>query len=347
MKNYYIYARMYTANLKINNQISIWLISMFWIVSVMIVVGGLTRLTDSGLSITKWQLFSGFLPPLNQKDWISYFNLYKQIPEFKLQNYNMSLEEFKIIFWWEWAHRFLGRLIGIGFLIPLIYFSFKIELTKLFNLYIIFFLICFQGFIGWYMVSSGLVDKIDVSHFRLSIHLLVAFFILSLIFWNYLKINLKNDMVKKINSKIPLLFLVLVFSQIVIGAFVSGMDAGKIYNSWPNMGNSYFPDDNSIISLFKLSAFSDPSLVQFIHRNLAYLIGIYYLFMFYKIYKNKIYDLYKSINVLGCFILLQIFLGIITVIYGAQIYIASMHQISSIFLVSSCVYFLYLNTRFN
>ena len=267
MKNYYIYALMYTINPKINNQISIWLISMFWIVSVMIIVGGLTRLTDSGLSITKWQLFSGFLPPLNQKDWISYFNLYQQIPEFKLQNYNMNLEEFKIIFWWEWAHRFIGRLIGIGFLIPLIYFSFKIEITKLFNLYIIFFLICLQGLIGWYMVSSGLVDKVDVSHFRLSIHLLVAFLILSLIFWNYLKINFKNDMVNKINSKIPLFFLVLIFLQIVIGAFVSGMDAGKIYNSWPNMGNSYFPDDNNINSLFKLSAFSDPSLVQFIHRN--------------------------------------------------------------------------------
>ena len=118
---------MYTANHKINYQLSLWLISMFWIVSIMIVVGGLTRLTDSGLSITKWQLFSGFLPPLNQEDWISYFNLYKQIPEFKLQNYNMNMQEFKIIFWWEWAHRFLGRLIGIGFLIPLIYFSFKIN----------------------------------------------------------------------------------------------------------------------------------------------------------------------------------------------------------------------------
>ena len=137
----------------------------------------------------------------------------------------------------------------------------------------------------------------------------------------------------------------MVFTQIVIGAFVSGMDAGKIYNSWPNMGTTYFPDDNEFVNLFKLSAFSDPSLVQFIHRNLAYIIGFYYLFMFYKIYKDKIFDLYKSINVLGFFILLQIFLGIITILYGAQIYIASMHQISSIFLVSSCIYFLFLNTR--
>ena len=338
---------MYTVNPKINNQLSLWLISMFWIVSIMIVVGGLTRLTDSGLSITKWELFSGFLPPLNQDDWILYFNLYKEIPEFKLQNYNMNIQEFKIIFWWEWAHRFLGRLIGIVFLIPLIYFSFKIKISRLLNLYFIFILICFQGFIGWYMVSSGLVNRIDVSHFRLSIHLLMAFFILSLILWNYLKINPKNNFINKINPIIPFLFLTLVFTQIVIGAFVSGMDAGKIYNSWPNMGNTYFPDDNDILNLFKLSAFSDPSLVQFIHRNLAYLIGVFYLLIFYKIYKEKIYSLYKSINILGCLILLQIILGIITVLYGAQIYIASMHQISSIFLVSSCVYFLYLNTTFN
>ena len=115
---------MYTVNPKINNQLSIWLISMFIIISIMIVVGGLTRLTDSGLSITEWQLFSGLLPPLNQNDWILYFNLYKEIPEFKLQNFNMTLQEFKVIFWWEWAHRFLGRLIGLCFLIPLISVSY-------------------------------------------------------------------------------------------------------------------------------------------------------------------------------------------------------------------------------
>ena len=336
---------MYTLNPKINNQLSFWLISMFWIISIMIIVGGLTRLTDSGLSITKWQLFSGILPPLNENDWILYFNLYKEIPEFKLQNYNMSMQEFKVIFWWEWGHRFLGRLIGIGFLIPLVYFSFKIKISKLINLYVIFFLICFQGFIGWYMVSSGLVDRVDVSHFRLSIHLLMAFLILSLIFWNYLKVQNRIIIVNRINPVIPFIFLLLVFTQIVIGAFVSGMDAGKIYNSWPFMGNSYFPDDNRFENLFKLSAFSDPSLVQFIHRNLAYFIGFFYLSIFYKIYKNKILELYKSINILGLFIILQIILGILTIIYGAQIYIASMHQISSIFLVSSCIYFFYINTN--
>ena len=338
---------MYTTNTKINNQLSIWLITMFWIISIMIIVGGLTRLTDSGLSITEWELFTGFFPPLNQNDWIVYFNLYKEIPEFKLQNFNMTLSEFKIIFWWEWAHRFLGRLIGLGFLIPLIYFSFIIKFTKLLNLYFIFLLICFQGFIGWYMVSSGLIDRVDVSHFRLSVHLLIAFFILSLIYWNYLKINISREITNKLNSFIPFLFLILIFLQISIGAFVSGMDAGKIYNSWPLMGNSYFPDDNNINNLFEVSALSDPSLVQFIHRNLAYLIVIFYLLILYKIYRNKMYELYRSINFLGLFIILQIILGIFTVLYGAQIFVASMHQISSIFLVSSSIYFFYLNTEIN
>ena len=338
---------MYTVNPKINNQLSLWLITMFWIIAIMIVVGGLTRLTDSGLSITEWQLFSGILPPLNSNDWIMYFNLYKKIPEYELQNYNMTLQEFKIIFWWEWGHRFLGRVIGISFLIPLVYFSFKIKFYKLLNLYLIFFLICFQGFVGWYMVSSGLVDRVDVSHFRLSIHLLIAFLILSLIFWNYLKTKVINNNTRRISVFLPLIFLILVFIQIVVGAFVSGMDAGKIYNSWPLMGNTYFPNDNDFRDLFRLSAFSDPSLVQFMHRNLAYLIMFFYFCIFYKIYKNKIYDLYKSINILGILIILQIILGIYTVIYGAQLYIAAMHQLSSIFLVSSCIYFFYINTRFN
>ena len=338
---------MYIANPKIKYHLSFWLIAMFCIISFMIIVGGLTRLTDSGLSITEWELFKGFFPPINQDDWILYFNLYKEIPEFKLQNYDMKMDEFKIIFWWEWAHRFLGRLIGMTFLIPLIYFSFKMKFSKLWNFYLIFLLICFQGFIGWYMVSSGLVDRVDVSHFRLSFHLFLAFIILSLIYWNYLRINNTNKILNKINPIIPFFFLVLIFIQITIGAFVSGMDAGKIYNTWPLMGNSYFPNDDNLINLFKLSTFSEPSLVQFIHRNLAYIIAIFYLYMFYKIYKNRMNDLYRPVNILGFFIILQIILGIFTIIYGAQIYIASMHQLSSIFLVTSSVYFFFLNTKFN
>ena len=320
-----------------------WLLLMFFLVAAMIVVGGLTRLTDSGLSITEWEFFKGFVPPLNNETWSAYFDSYKQIPEFKLQNYSMTLNEFKVIFWWEWAHRFFGRMIGLFFLVPLIFFSIKVGLKKLYNLYIIFFLICFQGFLGWYMVQSGLVNKIDVSHFRLSIHLLFAFIILSLIFWNYLTLLNLNKKDLKIKNILPEIFLILIYLQIIIGAFVSGMDAGKIYNTWPLMGSSYFPDDNLFINLFKLSAFSDPSLVQYIHRNLAYLIFFSYLIICFNIYQKKIVLLFKPVIVLGFIILLQIILGIFTVLSGASIITASLHQFSSILLVASALFFLFKN----
>ncbi len=336
---------MYIENKVLKKYISLWLISMFWIIAIMIVVGGLTRLTDSGLSITQWQLYAGIFPPLNENQWNHYFDLYKKIPEYKLQNFSMTLEEFKVIFWWEFIHRFLGRLIGIFFLFPLIYFTFKLGFKKISGLYLIFVLICFQGFVGWYMVSSGLVDRVDVSHYRLSLHLVLAFIILSLIFWNYL--SLQNILLsfKKIHTKIPIIFILIIFLQICIGAFVSGMDAGKIYNTWPLMGSSFFPDDNSIQNLFHLSVFNDPSLVQFLHRSLAYLIFIFYLFILIKIYKNNLSGLFTSIKIVGFLLFLQIFLGVLTLLLGAQIIISSMHQISSIFLVASSIYFLYLNNN--
>ena len=335
---------MYIENNQLKNYLSVWLATMFWLIAIMIIVGGLTRLTDSGLSITTWELFSGFLPPLNSLEWENYFNLYKEIPEYKVQNYSMSMNEFKVIFWWEWVHRFLGRLVGIAFLIPLIIFTIKIKFNKLISLYFIFFLICFQGFLGWYMVSSGLIDRIDVSHYRLSLHLLMAFIILSLIYWNYLNLK-KIKMNNEINIFLVIFFVSLIFLQIIIGAFVSGMDAGQIYNSWPLMGNNYFPNDNDISNLFKLNAFNDPSLVQFIHRNLAYLICLVYLIIFSKVYLNNLNILKSPINVIGVFLILQIVLGILTILNGAQIYIASMHQITSIFLVSSCIYLLFVNRK--
>ena len=336
---------MYIENITIKKKISSWLLFMFWIISIMIIVGGLTRLTDSGLSITEWELFAGFLPPLSENDWNKYFDLYKKIPEFKLQNYDMTMNEFKVIFWWEWIHRFLGRFIGISFLIPLIYFTYLTSFKKMINLYLIFILICFQGFIGWYMVSSGLVDRVDVSHYRLAVHLMIAFIILSLIFWNYLDLKSLITPDKKINFNLALFFLIILFIQISIGAFVSGMDAGTIYNTWPKMGSNFFPDDNNISNLLSLSAFNDASLVQFIHRNLAYLIIVVYFFIFFKIYSNQIKRLYRPINFVGIFLIIQVILGIFTLLNGAQIYLASMHQISSIFLVSSCIYFLYLNKQ--
>ena len=338
---------MYTENNSLNKYIENWLFFMFINVSLIIVIGGLTRLTDSGLSITQWQLFSGIFPPLNLDQWNKYFELYKEIPEYKIQNYSMSLDEFKVIFWWEFIHRLLGRLIGLFFIIPLIYFSIKQGFNKTKNLFLIFVLICFQGFIGWYMVSSGLVDRVDVSHYRLSLHLVLAFIILSLIFWNYLKYKKINHSQNKINSSLPIIFLILIFLQISIGAFVSGIDAGKVYNSWPLMGASYFPDDSSITDLLNLEAFNDPSLVQFMHRNIAYFILIFYLLILFVVFKNKFQTLYKATKIIGFILIIQIVLGILTVLSGAQIIISSMHQISSIFLVSSSVYLVYLNLNTN
>jgi len=323
-----------------------WLITMFVLVSGIIVVGGLTRLTDSGLSITEWELFKGLLPPLSSSEWIYYFDLYKKIPEYKLQNFNMSLDEFKIIFWWEWFHRFLGRLIGIFFLIPLIFFTLKMGIKKTISFHIIFILICFQGVVGWFMVSSGLVNRVDVSHFRLSLHLTTAFIILSLILWQILKLKKTNEKQNQfIKYNLPSIFLFTIFLQIIIGAFVSGMDAGKIYNTWPLMGNNYFPDDNSFFNLFNLNALSDPSLVQFLHRNLAYVILLIFFTILYFVLNYKLLKFYSIIKILGTILIIQIILGILTILNGAQMLIASMHQISSIALISFSIYFLFLNTK--
>ena len=162
-----------------NKSVIQWLLLITLLVAIMIIIGGLTRLTDSGLSITNWDLFSGIFPPFTFEKWEKYFSLYKEIPEFYLENPEMTLAEFKIIFWWEYIHRLLGRIIGVFYIIPLIYFTFKNKLKKetLFSLYNILFLICIQGFIGWYMVKSGLTDRTDVSHYRLSLHLTLAFII--------------------------------------------------------------------------------------------------------------------------------------------------------------------------
>ena len=334
---------MYSQNYSLNSQLKIWMITLLVMIVLIILVGGLTRLTDSGLSITSWELFIGSLPPLTNDKWIEYFDLYKTIPEFKEQNFNMTLNEFKIIFWWEWAHRQLGRLIGLTVLIPMIYFTIKNGFWILKEYSIIFFLVCFQGFVGWYMVSSGLIDRVDVSHYRLSLHLVIAFIILSIVFWKFLRLtNLKlNEISFKLNS--VKLFLFLLFLQLIIGAFVSGMDAGKIYNSWPSMGSSFFPDDSKFAELLNISMFDNPSIVQFIHRNLAYLIVIVYLYMFYSVFKNGNIKLISPIFIIGLSLFFQIFLGILTILSGVKMIYASLHQINSILIILSTLYFLYIN----
>tara|TARA_B100001027_G_C16250977_1_gene324403 strand:+ start:105 stop:1055 length:951 start_codon:yes stop_codon:yes gene_type:complete len=316
----------------------------------MILVGGLTRLTNSGLSITEWELFKGVLPPLNEEDWNRYFNMYKKIPQFEMLNPNMNLSEFKIIFFWEYFHRILGRLIGLVFLIPLLYFHFSKKVDQKFITfgYIIFSLIVLQGIIGWYMVKSGLVNDVTVSHYRLSLHLTLALIISSLIFWMIINIRFNNSKsffkFTKLSSPIAILIL-LIFFQIIIGAFVSGLDAGKIYQTWPLMGYSYFPDDIIIKNFLNLLNFESHSLVQFYHRNLAYLISFYIIMLSIFIFLKKEKNLFKPLKSLIFFFTLQVFLGIFTLISGLNIYLALLHQINSLLLIFSTINLYYFSIK--
>ena len=335
-----------------NIYILYWLLLITFLVSVMIFIGGLTRLTDSGLSITRWDLISGIVPPLILKDWEELFSLYRKIPEYKLLNSSMTLEQFKVIFWWEYIHRLLGRIIGLLYFIPLIYFTFKklIKKDSLISLYLILFLILFQGFVGWYMVQSGLTENTDVSHYRLALHLLLAFIIFILLLWNYLKY--KNQQIfngnKKLPFYLPIFFIIFLLFQIFFGALVSGLDAGKIYNTWPLMNQNFFPDDSNIKDLFSIKVFEEPAIVQFIHRNIAYFIILLFSFIATVIYRNKdLVYLKNTILLIFVLLLLQTILGILTVLSGAQIILASMHQIGSILLIATSIILLFKNSRIN
>ena len=319
-----------------------WLLTSFVLIFIMIVVGGLTRLTDSGLSITEWELFSGILPPLTEKKWNNYFDLYKEIPQFKLLNPEMTMSEFKIIFFWEYFHRILGRVIGLFFIIPFLYFFLKKTINKKFKFICIgvSLLILLQGFIGWYMVKSGLTINATVSHYRLSIHLSLAIIIISLIYWMIINANkkiVKSFFINRVKNYPFYILLFLIFLQIIIGAFVSGLDAGRLYQTWPLMNLTYFPDDIAIKNVFDFFNFDNSSLVQFYHRNLAYLITIYILFLGIYIFKKIDYISLKPFFFLSFFLLLQVVLGITTLISGLNIYLASAHQISSLLLILSTI----------
>lgn len=341
---------MITNDKKINNFFLYWLTTCLILVFFIIIIGGLTRLTNSGLSITEWELFKGILPPLNESTWIDYFDEYKKIPQYNLLNNNMKLEGFKVIFYWEYIHRILARLIGLFFLIPLIYILISKNIDKKFKIDIclIFSLILCQGLVGWYMVKSGLQNDITVSHFRLSAHLSIAFIIISSIFWviiNILNKSKKNFFNFNKNNNHFLLLIFILFVQIISGAFVSGLDAGRIYQTWPLMGHSYFPNDVTSININNLIDFNNHSLVQFYHRNLAYLITIYILFLSLYIHKKKLRYLFKPLNVLISFLTLQIILGIFTLLSGLNIYLAIAHQISSVLLVLSAINLYYYRSK--
>jgi len=316
---------------------------MFTLIVLIIAVGGLTRLTDSGLSITEWELFKGILPPLTSEKWNFYFNEYKEIPEFKSINYNMTLEEFKVIFYWEYIHRLIARLIGLFALIPLIIISlkYKRKLISDYKYLSIFLLICVQGTVGWYMVTSGLVNNTDVSHYRLALHLSIALIILSINFWFILETFKISSFKIKFNNYFLNIFLILIILQIILGAFLAGLDGGLIYNSWPDMNGSFIPNDINYSDLFFYSSLDDPSVIQFYHRLTAYLLFIFLIILNYNSFKAK--TDFKAIIILNFAIFIQIVLGVLTLITGVKITYASLHQLGSVFVLTSFLYIKYKN----
>ena len=328
--------------------IFLWLLSSCILLILLIWVGGLTRLTGSGLSITEWELFSGILPPLNQNKWNEYFDLYKQIPEYKKINYGMSLSEFKFIFWWEYIHRVLARFFVLFYIIPFVYFFLKNKIRKneiyFFLLIFIFFLL--QGFMGWYMVKSGLVSDTDVSHYRLAAHLSLAIIIYCMIFWSLLNYKKKIFLNYKIATFLILFLIILILVQIIWGAFTSGLNAGLLYQTWPLMNEQFIANDVNIKNIISIESLSNPSYVQLLHRLLAYFI-ILYTFSIYFFYFRRM-NITKPFKLIFFAICIQVVLGIFTLISNLNIYLASLHQIGSILLISCTIYTLfYVNKQQN
>ena len=328
--------------------IFLWLLSSCILLILLIWVGGLTRLTGSGLSITEWELFSGILPPLNQNKWNEYFDLYKQIPEYKKINYGMSLSEFKFIFWWEYIHRVLARFLVLFYIIPFVYFFLKNKIRKneiyFFLLIFIFFLL--QGFMGWYMVKSGLVSDTDVSHYRLAAHLSLAIIIYCMIFWSLLNYKKKIFLNYKIATFLILFLIILILVQIIWGAFTSGLNAGLLYQTWPLMNEQFIANDVNIKNIISIESISNPSYVQLLHRLLAYFIIIYTLSIYLFYFRRM--NITKPFKLIFFAICIQVVLGIFTLISNLNIYLASLHQIGSILLISCTIYTLfYVNKQQN
>ncbi len=259
-----------------------WLFVVAALVFAMIIVGGATRLTDSGLSITEWKPLLGAIPPLSDADWASAFEKYKLIPEYSQINEGMSLGEFKYIFWWEWAHRFLGRFIGLAFALPMAVFWLSGRLVPGFKMRLLglFLLGGLQGVVGWYMVKSGLVDRVDVSQYRLAMHLSLAFLIFSCLIWVGLDVLAERKpsleagavSVPKFLVASAALVALLVFVQVALGAFVAGTKAGLTYNTWPLMDGRFIPDGLAQLSPWYLNIFENITAIQFNHRMTAYLV---------------------------------------------------------------------------
>jgi cytochrome c oxidase assembly protein subunit 15 len=259
--------------------LSVWLFLVILLVIAMVAVGGATRLTDSGLSITEWKPLLGAIPPLNAADWSDAFTKYKTIPEYKLVNDGMSLAQFKAIYWWEWGHRFLGRFIGLAYGLPLLGFWLAGRIPKRLKLplFCVLLLGALQGFVGWYMVQSGLTERVDVSHYRLAMHLSLAFILLGCLVWLALAARQVDPLTRSQTIAAPartigLALVGLVMLQVVLGAFVAGTKAGLTYNTWPLMDGYIVPSGLWSHDPWYMNVFENLTTIQFNHRMLAYVL---------------------------------------------------------------------------
>ena len=320
-----------------------WLVVCGILVFCMIIVGGATRLTHSGLSIVEWEPIVGTIPPLNDTDWNQVFDEYKGSPEYQLINFGMSLDEFKVIFWWEYFHRLLGRLIGFVFFVPFLFFL----LTRRLNagltgrLLGIFALGGLQGGMGWYMVASGLVDEPNVSQYRLTAHLGIAFLIFGAITWTAMSVLYPS----KTNLSVPVRSMyktsvavsATLFLMVLSGGFVAGLQAGLIYNTLPLMGNSFIPPNLFALTPFWTNFFDNMTTVQFDHRIIAYILAIMIPIFWFKLRRRDVSNRTKTLsNLLLGLLALQIVLGITTLIYHVPTVLGVAHQaIGSLLLITS------------
>ena len=332
---------------KDNKNVIYWLLTGCFLIFVMIVVGGITRLTHSGLSISSYKLITGTIPPLNEAQWIAEFEHYQQFPEYQKLHSHFDLEDFKDIYFWEYIHRVLGRLLGIVFIIPFLYFLFKRQLTKstIKKSLILLFLGGLQGFLGWYMVKSGLVDRPSVSHYRLAMHLTTAFLTFAYTFW--VAMDLWYPVKKQIDKHIRNLIrvgLAILLIQIVWGAFVAGLNAGWIHNFWPWMTDGEWIHETVYTEQTPLwrNFVEGKSGVQFVHRYMAYVVVGFIAFLWYKTRNRQLTTPQRNgINLLLVLVLVQFTLGVFTLILRVPVTLGVLHQVVAFFLLANMTYVLH------
>jgi len=321
------------------------------LIFIMVVVGGITRLTHSGLSISNYKLISGTIPPMNEAEWQEAFDIYKQYPEYQKLNNHFTLQDFKDIYFWEWLHRVIGRFIGVVFFIPFLYFLIKKQLTNptIKKAIVLLILGGFQGFLGWYMVKSGLVDRPDVSHYRLAAHLTTAFITFAYTFWVALDIIYPNKKAieKQLRNFIRITLGVLIL-QIIYGAFVAGLDAGFIHNHWPMMSEGKFMHETVYIEQSPIikNFIEGKSGVQFVHRILAYIVVVLILVIWNKTRKKHLTkDQKNGVNALLLLVGIQFLLGILTIIMQVPVWLGVAHQIGAFFLLTATTFVLHRFTK--